>query len=592
MLSLPGGWLHGAYVLGFALAALTCLAGVPLTRRFDDREVRRYLAWLLLTSGGWAAAQTVVLLAPSAGIGRLAYLAGLVVGLATVGPWLALCSAVTNRSLHRSPPLRRLAVTVFLAITLIKVTNPIHGLYYGTTVAAAPFVHLSVELHLLHWVTMGLAYALATVGYFMLLELFWTVGKQTRGLAALVVVTGLPVGLDVAAVAIPALLELNYEPLGVAVFAVGVLVVFREELHTVRHTGGHDEPVVVLADDGRIRDFNRRAADLLPDLETGVRLAAVAPVVAAALEGDRDAESRPGPDRDAGSGGTGGADAGVGGAGREDGDVVTLQCSGRDRSFRVEDAPLGTSGTSGRVLTLTDVTEREEYRRALERQNQRLERFASVVSHDLRNPLNVAAGRVELLREERDSEDENLVAVATALDRMEALVEDLLAIAREGRPVTGTTPCSLGSVAERAWAVVETGDAGLTVDADATVDADPDRLQQLLENLFRNAVEHGGPDVTVGVGPLPETEGFYVEDDGPGIPAERREDVFESGYTTEDGGTGLGLSIVREVAEAHGWGIGLTESADGGARFEFPTTGGETADAGRARPGDGADDDR
>jgi signal transduction histidine kinase len=109
------------------------------------------------------------------------------------------------------------------------------------------------------------------------------------------------------------------------------------------------------------------------------------------------------------------------------------------------------------------------------------------------------------------------------------------------------------------------------------VEGDPDRLLHVFENLFRNAVEHGGPDVTVRVGPIsrPAFEagknvgsGFFVADDGPGIPEERRETVFEAGHTTHSEGTGLGLSIVEQFVEAHGWSIRVTESADGGARFE------------------------
>ena len=89
----------------------------------------------------------------------------------------------------------------------------------------------------------------------------------------------------------------------------------------------------------------------------------------------------------------------------------------------------------------------------------------------------------------------------------------------------------------------------------------------MVENLVRNAVEHGGDTVTVTVGDLPG--GFYVEDDGPGIPEDERRDVFESGYTTSSGGTGFGLAIVSEIADAHGWSVRVTEGSEGGARVEF-----------------------
>ena len=105
------------------------------------------------------------------------------------------------------------------------------------------------------------------------------------------------------------------------------------------------------------------------------------------------------------------------------------------------------------------------------------------------------------------------------------------------------------------------------METDRTIRCDLNRLRQLFENLYRNAIEHGGSDVTVTVGQL--DEGFYVEDDGSGIPEGKREQVFDLGFSTADTGTGFGLSIVQQVVETHGWKIDLTEGKNGGARFEI-----------------------
>ncbi|RLM51538.1 PAS domain S-box protein [Halorubrum sp. Atlit-28R] len=201
----------------------------------------------------------------------------------------------------------------------------------------------------------------------------------------------------------------------------------------------------------------------------------------------------------------------------------------------------------------------------LERQNDRLEEFAGVVSHDLRNPLEVARGRTELAREECDSD--HLAAVERAHGRMTALIDDLLTLAREGDPVTDPDPVDLGRVVGSCWRTVDTRNATLRADAEGMILADEGRLKQLLENLMRNAIEHGGDDVTVAVGTLPD--GFYVVDDGPGIDPDRREDVFEAGHTTSQSGTGFGLRIVEQVADAHGWSVRAGASEDGGARFEI-----------------------
>ncbi len=217
------------------------------------------------------------------------------------------------------------------------------------------------------------------------------------------------------------------------------------------------------------------------------------------------------------------------------------------------------------VAIARDITERLERERELELQNERLDEFASVVSHDLRNPLNVAQGRLDLAREASDSE--HLEEASSAIDRSLELIENMLSLARAGKQVREMESVDVASLVETSGEHVETGEVTIVSDLDSKIRADRSRLRQLMGNLIRNSVEHGGEEVTVTVGQL--ENGFYVEDDGPGIPAEIREDVFETGYSTREEGTGFGLSIVTEIVEAHDWEIRVTEGSDGGARFEI-----------------------
>jgi signal transduction histidine kinase len=135
--------------------------------------------------------------------------------------------------------------------------------------------------------------------------------------------------------------------------------------------------------------------------------------------------------------------------------------------------------------------ERHRQERRLERQNERLERFASIVSHDLRNPLQVAKGRLGHV-EAGDTAD-HLDAAVDALDRMEALVDDLLDLAREGQRTEAMASVDVADIARSAWRNVESPASDLRIDAPETVTitADAARLTQLFENLFRNSVEHG-----------------------------------------------------------------------------------------------------
>ena len=209
--------------------------------------------------------------------------------------------------------------------------------------------------------------------------------------------------------------------------------------------------------------------------------------------------------------------------------------------------------------------------RELQRENERLNELLDVLGHDLRNHLAVAKGRLDLARDERD--DEHLASVARSHDRMEELLDDLLAARDDGFGVGDGEPVSLEACAQRAWETVEAGNAELDVESDLEFRADRQRLSQLLENLFRNAVEHGSihPQLplTVTVGPLPDGSGFYVEDDGRGLPSTDRERLFDEGFSTTEDGTGLGLAIVGDVVSGHGWTVEAAEGPAGGARFEI-----------------------
>ena len=262
---------------------------------------------------------------------------------------------------------------------------------------------------------------------------------------------------------------------------------------------------------------------------------------------------------------------------RNDQGIVPVETDSGDplehRYYDVRVSPIAPAGrTVGRLFVIDDVTSQQRQQRELQTQRDRLEEFAAVVSHDLRNPLNVASGHVALAQQECDSE--RLDDAGHALDRMETLIDDLLELAREGNAVTNPEPVSLPTLVSESWDAVDTKDATFVNSAEGTITADRSRLQQLVENLFRNAVEHGGRDVTVTVGSL--AGGFYVADDGPGIPPAARDSVFDDGYSTSDDGTGLGLSIVERIADAHGWDITLAESADGGLRLELTSV--EVAD--------------
>ena len=203
----------------------------------------------------------------------------------------------------------------------------------------------------------------------------------------------------------------------------------------------------------------------------------------------------------------------------------------------------------------------------IERQRDQLEEFTSVVSHDLRNPLSIVQGYLDLA--EQTGDPDHFDRCHNALDRMEQLIDDLLVLTREDDSVTDTESIDLTDVVEQSWSFVPTEEATIHVEPDHEIMGNWSRVQQLFENLFRNAIEHGGEDVTVRVGALEDGTGLYIEDDGPGFPERANEEIFDDGYSTSEQGTGFGLTIVDQVVDAHRWEIVATEGTDGGARFEI-----------------------
>jgi PAS domain S-box-containing protein len=337
-------WAHpaGLFYLGlFLISGLTCLLLIPRARTFDDPEIRTGMVWLLGTVGAWAVLKAAFFVVPKPFQEPL-YTAGLIFGFATVWAWLYLCSAYTGRTLHTNTTLRRLGAGVYLTVVLVKLTNPIHGLYFTTREVATPFSHLAIEHGLLHWGATGLSYVLSGVGLFMIFELYVRSGYDTRPLGVLTAMLAVPVVVDVVAMATPALIDVIYAPIGVAVFAVGVTLVFAPRFLAVRSTVLNGARSVFLDDSGRIQDYSPAAATTFPALEgaTGDRLEDVLPDVAATLDAD--------------------------------GRIVERNDGSQTQYLLVATNVTGVGESAAEVLTFTDVTAIERQRRQLTQREREL----------------------------------------------------------------------------------------------------------------------------------------------------------------------------------------------------------------------------
>jgi len=222
---------------------------------------------------------------------------------------------------------------------------------------------------------------------------------------------------------------------------------------------------------------------------------------------------------------------------------------------------------NGIMVNVRDITQSKQREQDLETERDRLEDLIGFLEHDVRNQLNNIGGRIELI--ESDIGEQHHDAIFRAISRIEDMFENVMALARGTELASTVRPVSFKSLVTDCWREQSGGSIERQIDHDFRFRADPERLQSLLGNLFRNAIQHGGENPTVRIGQLDGQAGFFVADDGPGIAPDDRDRVFDSDYTTGGGDSGLGLTIVQQIAEAHDWEIRITESASGGTRFEI-----------------------
>ncbi len=242
------------------------------------------------------------------------------------------------------------------------------------------------------------------------------------------------------------------------------------------------------------------------------------------------------------------------------------------------------------VMDITDRKRAEEhlnhYAEELERSNQDLEQFASVVSHDLQEPLRMVKSYVSLLerrcKQDLDQDAQEFIAFAVdGVERMEALIRDLLAYSRVGTQGGEMEPVAVEDVLAEALADLSMSieEAGASIEHEdlPKVRADPAQLRQLLQNLVGNAVKYHGeqpPVVEISATPMGDRWELAVSDNGKGIPEQDQERIFEifqrgDAGRSEVSGTGIGLAVCRRIVERHGGEITVDSAPGKGSTFRF-----------------------
>jgi len=541
----------------------------------DDVRGSRWFAFSLFLGFVWAIFQFVMFVVADPEIQWIVRTFAEKTAMGSFMAWIVFASLYSGSDFHRHWLARAgLGYLIINALTPSFV-SPFSELFYEQRVVIAePFQYVTVEPGLVYLSALLVIVVLAGAAMTALVRYLLSTPRDSGYPLVLLVLGALSIPLFTISGKLglfPAT-QLNHSTYGLLPFSLFMtFALFRFRLFDIQPVARNavveelQDPVFVLEADRCLVDYNQAAKRLVPAVESGVGqpFDAVFPALGESLVFPEDEA--------------------------ETTTEISMTTNDRTRHYSVNVSQVGGQSQAHAnwySVVLRDVTELERSRNQLQAQNERLDQVASTISHDLRNPIQVALGNTERIRtclgpSEIESEDRHTVldAVDTtqaSLERMEDILSDLLTIAREGKTIEDAESLSLAAVASDAWQTVDTRSASLTVAEDTTVQADRSKLRSILENLFRNSVEHGPDDVTVTIGSI--DDGFFVADDGPGIDQSATDKIFEYGYTTSDEGTGLGLSIVRTMAESHGWSVHAEPGDTGGVRFVFASVSSARAD--------------
>ncbi|WP_256300832.1 sensor histidine kinase [Haloarchaeobius salinus] len=550
-----------SYVVLFALSGVACLGSIPRARTIQHPGTRRAFVAFLASVALWCGGYLGYLLAPTSTSKTALYVTGFIFAFVAVGAWVWFCAEYTGRSLQNTP-FRYPALAVFLFLIGLKITNPLHNLYFTTEWTTEPFPHLAINHQLLYWVVLGLSYAVIMVGFFMLAERLYQTGTDSRPLVILFGITGVPAVATILSEQSATLLPLMYEPPGVAVFAVGTLFVYFDRFEAIRMTTGTTRPAIYLDQSNRVRDFNHAAETIFPGLPD-----AVGEPIAVVSERLADHISET--------------------------EVVSVTEDGETRYYEVATTPfLSGEVRTGQLVTITDVTERESYRRKLEEKTEQLEALNRVVRHDIRNDMAVVLGWAESLEDHVDAEGEE------ALDRVIRSSEHIVEL-------TETARAFIESLTDDSVADLKQVDVRTIVEAELTtarethsaarfeiageLPAAPVQANEMLSSVFRNllenAVRHNDsatPRVTVSGAEHEDSVQIRVADNGPGVPDDRKEQIFGKGEKGIDSpGSGIGLYLAHTLTKQYGGAVWVEDNEPTGAVFvvELPLysdTGSET----------------
>jgi signal transduction histidine kinase len=564
-----------AYVALFCVSAVVSIVfAVAVNTRYDARGTKT-LAYSFLGVGLWAGNSAARTLASDPGLTRVLLSTEMLVAVATARIWFVFAAQYTNQNVHRD---RRVQLGLYGLVTaalVVPLTNPWHGLMWTSiTPVAEPFTHYLVGKGPAHYLLTVSAYALVGVGLYFLCQMLWStshtkpVVSLILGFLLLVSVNAVPYRFDTTISH-----STTLAPLGASLFCLMCGIAIQYNMFAVTPVGrarvftAIRDPAVMLDRNRRIIDHNPAFGQAFLDGADATHEAfgEACQELSATLEFPINGPRH-----------------------------VTVEEERHDeRTYTVTASPLESGPhTLGQVLLFRDVTDLLASQRELAKKESQIAEFTDSVAHELRNPLSVIIGHIDLLRTHLEQMENGDVAydhhlATNSLDQIEGngrqisnIVDDFLRVSSEAQSRTEVEPLDFGQF------VTDTATDHLprqvvAVPVDGVFYANADQAGLLLGALFRNVAHRGDGDVTVRA--RLATNGFVVEDTGRPVPADAADNLLEYGHTTRFRSEGLGLSVAKTIAEAHNWSIRVDPDYEDGLRVVVD---GVTTERRRPEPAD------
>ncbi len=530
----------------FGAAAVACFVGAARGSPLRQSDARTGLRALLVTVGLWASLQSIQMLVTDHAVAEALYLSGLIVGFGTVWAWLFFASAYTGHSFHRHRPYQLGALAIYVALILTKLTNPIHEQYLASGFVVEPYPRLIIYPRPIYWISFVLAYGFTAIGLYLLFRTFTRSSQSSWALSALVAITALSALPKIAIGVVPEVIpELSYEPIGVAIFGLGALYLVEDSFVNLeaptRETLFDEaaEGVVTVGADGAIREYNDRAAELVPaldgDVETLAELTAT-PLI------DRLSETTHLVEQSVPEG------------------TRTLLVTRRE--LELGPHRLGTT------LFLQDITDARRRKAELTRHDEQLEAIADAIAHELRNAVGVTEGYLALAASESDAPTERdpLEVARQSVRRSKEVIGDLDVLTRYAQSIETYHDVDVRLALDRATESVD-ADLDVHLERDATIRAADDRLTHLFVNATRFAAYAEATALTVRVETDPGR--LVVTDDGHYTGGSHDDSLFGYDAAEPTAEAGLKLPNVRSLSRVHGWDVHLDTTYDDGIRYRI-----------------------